>query len=119
MNALAAPDRERLVKLCGLFASSFAGERDAAVLAAMRFLRERKLIWDEVIAAPANFPPERGSELPEDWRGQIAVCLRSFDFLTSWERRFIVSLRGFRNLSPKQRDVLHGIASKITARAAA
>jgi hypothetical protein len=115
MNALAAPDRERLMKLCGLFASSFAGERDAAVLAAMRFLRERNLTWHDVIA-PENLP---SASSEPSWRENVAQCIRAFDTLTEWEKNFIVSLRSFRRLSAKQIGVLRDIASKARARAAA
>jgi hypothetical protein len=109
--ALTPADRERLVKLLGLLGSSFAGERDAAGLAATRFLRERGLEWADVVlpnlAAPRGFRTEVEAE--------IETCIRALDRLTQWERQFVVSLRGFRHLSPKQAETVRGIARKARA----
>jgi hypothetical protein len=81
MTALTHSDRERLIKLLGMLGSSFAGERDAAGLAAVRFLRERKLDWADVVlpnvSAPRAFCTEAEAE--------IETCIRALDRLTPWE----------------------------------
>lgn len=109
--ALTDTDRERLVKLLCMLGSSFAGERDAAGLAATRFLRERKLDWGDVVVpnctAPCNFSIEADAD--------IETCIRALDRLTEWERRFVISLRGFRHLSPRQATIVRDIARKVRA----
>jgi hypothetical protein len=95
--------------------SNFPGERDAAISAANRLLRQYSLTWRDVLLR--NFSPERSYE--PNWCDDIAHCIRQLDKLTEWERQFIVSLRSFRRLSAKQTAVLRDIASKVRARAAA
>ena len=44
-----ADDKQALVKICGMFGSSHAGERAAAAQAADRLVRSKKLTWADVI----------------------------------------------------------------------
>ena len=113
MTPLESEDRERLVKLLGMLGSSFAGERDAAGLAAMRFLRERGLDWGDVILP--HLATQRGSAQTDT---AVETCIRALDRLTPWERKFVISLRGFRRLSPKQAAMVRDIARKVRVAAA-
>ena len=45
-------DRERLVKLCGIFGSDHAGERANAAAAADRLVRQAGLRWPDVLILP-------------------------------------------------------------------
>jgi hypothetical protein len=115
MNALSPVDTSRLETMLEITRTSdFSGERDAAISAANRLLRQRNLTWRDVLLQ--NFAAQRSSE--PSWREDVAQCIRAFDTLTEWEQRFIVSLRKFRRLSAKQTAVLRDIASKARARAA-
>lgn len=49
---LSKSDRLRLVKLLGLLASDYAGERDAAGLTIELLRRERGLSWAEIFGVP-------------------------------------------------------------------
>jgi hypothetical protein len=108
---LESADHARLLKTLGQLESNFAGERDAAALAAVGFLRQRKRGWASVLVS--SFAVPGGSDLPNDWRTPMECCIRSF----AREREFIIGLRGFRRLSPKQAATLAGIAAKVRAEA--
>ena len=115
-SVLMDSDRERLISCMRLFGRpGTSGERDAAYHAALRILQARGLDWADVIAPPNLQVPRRFSTEAE---ADIETCIRALDSLTQWERRFVISLRGFRHLSPKQAETLHGIARKARAAAA-
>jgi hypothetical protein len=97
--ALSAQDRARLAAILGRLGSDHAGERDAAALAASRFLRQRKLAWGDVLGPPALPPPiERRAEpfvfheWPLRWRGAVRICCEALDRLNQRDRDFIQSL---------------------------
>lgn len=117
MSVLPPADRIRLVKLLGQLGSDHSGERDAAALAAMKFLRQRKLCWDDVVAShtPVTIPAQR---TPLDWRAVAAACLRRPGYLNSWEVGFLRNLSGFSRLSRKQLSTLQGIADRVLPEAA-
>lgn len=105
-------DRDKFLKIISLLASGHAGERDAAALAAMRFLRQRKLMWCDVITAdaPVVLPVRRA---PIDWRRTVEYCLRYPGSLRPWEAGFLRDLRSFPRLSQKQRASLTEIAERL------
>src|SRR3954469_16149829 len=112
-----ALDRERLVKLCGLFGSDHAGERANAAAAADRLVRQAGVRWPDLIL-PALLPPNSGNRISN----QIDFVLDFPDALNEWEHRFVVSLsRQRRPLSEKQRVILAELVDKCrdAARAAA
>jgi hypothetical protein len=116
MIALSEPDRARLITMLEITrTSNFPGERNAAISAANRLLRQHSLTWRDVLLR--NFPPAGSSE--PSWREDIAHCIRKLHELTEWEQNFIVSLRGFRRPSAKQQTVLRQIAEKVRAEARA
>lgn len=143
MNGLSAPDRERLLKVLGLLSSDHAGERDAAALAAMRFLHERNITWSDVLAAPwsdgtafAVFADNLHEEVRREnarrnadqrrrtgWRETVAHCLEKWGSLKPWELKFLralLDLPSAGRLPPKDRRALSEIADRVlgTERAA-
>src|SRR3954453_15194711 len=108
-------DRERLVKLCGMFGSDHAGERANAAAAADRLVRQTRLRWPDVIL-PA-LPPPKSSNTTAD---QIDFVLGFPDTLNDWECRFIWSLaRQRRPLSTKQLAILRELVEKCRSAARA
>ena len=49
MSAAAILDRDRLVKLCGMFGSDHPGERANAAAAADKMIRDAGMRWPEVL----------------------------------------------------------------------
>ena len=68
-----AAEREKLAAILGMLGSEFPGERAAAGLAATRFLKDRKLQWQDVLngtpfrAAPPPPPPPPSRPPPPDF----------------------------------------------------
>lgn len=126
--SLSDADRGKLIKVLGLLGSPVAGERDAAVHAAVRLLRDRQLDWSDVIAPPAApMRPEQRAQpsaertwsprpAPSVWQMDVGACLRHPEILSEWERRFLVGLRGRPSLSAKQWSILHEVVAKVRAR---
>ena len=96
--------------MLALLGSNHAGERDAAGLAAARFIGQRGLTWAKVLS-----PPAIEKKLPEmgTWRQTAAQCLERSGSLRPWEIAFLLDLPGFRRLSVKQRYVLNEIANRV------
>jgi hypothetical protein len=104
MTALLDPAAlDKLAKVCGLFSSAHEGERASAAALADKMVRASGLTWADLIAP--RFPVEQ----------QIGVALAGRDALSRWERGFLYSINGKRTLTPKQRDLLDGIAAKARA----
>ena len=99
MSVLAPADRTRLAQLLGLLGSNFAGERDAAGLAAHRLITDRGLTWSDVVAPALLEPQPRakadGGPGHGDWRRGVAACLRYPVYLNRWEREFLTGLGRF------------------------
>ena len=110
MNTLAKAERSRLAKILELLGSDHAGERDAAALAAHRFVQQRAMRWRDVVepAAIEKHLPELGT-----WRQTAAACLERRGSLRPWEAGFLADLPGFRRLSVKQRYALKTIADRV------
>ena len=114
MTALSVDDRRKLAKLLGMLGSAHAGERDAAALAAQRFVRDHGVTWHDVLRPT---PGER--KLPElgTWRATVRACLERRGSLRPWEAGFLRDLPKFERLSVKQRYVLKEIADRVLERA--
>jgi len=110
MNA-AALDRERLVKLCGMFGSDHPGERANAAAAADKLIRSAGMRWPDVIRPPLPAPPRLR---PVNTAAEaIRFVLQHADALTDWERDFAQSIaRQQSPLTPKQRAVLDRLIAK-------
>ena len=110
-NLFSPADRGHLAKLLALLGSDHAGERDAAGLAAHRFITTRGLTWPEALAPV----PAAERRLPElgTWRETVRQCLARPGSLRPWEVGFLRDLPAFRRLSVKQRYVLKEIADRV------
>jgi hypothetical protein len=112
-------DRPRLAKPAGLLGSDHAGERDAAGVAAHRFIRDRGLTWADILLRAPVAVPAANPNTMEAWRQTVVDCLRQHGSLRPWEDDFLRSLAGFACISAKQRSVLAQIADRVLRRAAA
>jgi hypothetical protein len=112
---------ERVVRICGLLTSNYAGEVANAASLATRIFEEHGWSWEQVvrtgIAAPPPQPQARPAPRhePLDWRAAATACLRRADLLTAWEQDFVASLRGFQRLSPKQEALLARLVERVCA----
>lgn len=108
----AAIDRELLAKLCGMFGSDHPGERANAAAAADKLVRQAGLRWPDIIL-PALPGPKREREIASD-EDAIEFCIEHDAELTSWEFKFVWSLRRQRYaLTAKQLNTLAGIVEKL------
>ena len=118
--ALTPPKRDRLIACLRLAVRpGTVGEREAALNGAMRILHALNLDWNDVLIQSVSAPRPFSEDDHEEESDDLAVCTRAIDELTTWEQHFIRSLRRFRRLSPKQREILAGIAAKVRARGGA
>jgi hypothetical protein len=124
--ALTAADRDRLAAILGLLGSDHAGERDAAALAASRFLRSRGLTWPDVIGAapPAQPPPLRDPlqevlrDWPARWRDAVRMCRRADASLSPKNRAFLSTIAGYENRpSDLQLTWLRAIVERLAGQA--
>jgi hypothetical protein len=97
--------------MLGRLGSPYDGERAAAGLLLDRFLRERGLVWDDVVAPPAPLESEEDS-----WRADATEAARYPGLLNPWERNFLRALVGFAEISEKQRQALQRIVAKVRGR---
>lgn len=103
MNApsLTAPDAQKLSRILGMLGSSHQGERDAAGLAASKFMKDRKLAWPDVITSTEQ-PPRAAKPKPAHkpppppprprWKLVLEAVLQRESKLTVWEKDFCRSL---------------------------
>ena len=115
-KALASSERERLAKLLAMLGSDYAGERDAAGLAAHQFLQERGLTWPEILCPPTT---ERRSTACVAWRATVDECLYHPYDLSPWEAGFLRDVLRCRRLSAKQAACLARIAERVLSAAGA
>jgi hypothetical protein len=110
---------DRLAKLCGMFGSAHLGERAAAAKLADRLVRDSGLTWHDVVAGPANRRLRGSQEAPRQARppatveAKLALLRAHFDFLTTWERHFVVAVREFKSPSLKQLKVIERLVEKV------
>ena len=123
MTALALPVRDRLLAVLDLAQRPGTdGERQAAEAAIGRIVLANATVFRALLTAappPPPPPPRPAREWDADvldrfpsWHAAVEFCLRCADDLTSWERKFLVSISGFRNPSDKQFDVLRNIIER-------
>jgi hypothetical protein len=112
------PILERMCKLLALLNSPFAGERDAAALAIGRLVREHDLSWPDLLC-PRPSPERQRPPIRGSWRRTVEDCLARDRSLMPWQRKYLLSLRDFPRISPKQRACLDDITSRVLGRRAA
>jgi hypothetical protein len=129
MSTLTTNERQKLAKLLGLLGSDFAGERDAAGLAASRLVRSAGITWTDVVQPSVQVceqsqrhethqrrPDDRDFDpVGPDWRRTAAACARHPLLLNQWEDTFLSGLSKFPRLSSKQRLVLLKIVVRLKA----
>jgi hypothetical protein len=108
-GAITALDAKRLAKLCGMFGSEHIGERAAAAAAADRLVREQGLSWVDVIRGPWS----RSSRKLKTINDKLDFLSEHADVLTDWEKKFIVTVRGFRRKSRRQIETINGLVDKV------
>lgn len=103
-------------KLVGCFERAYraelAGEQVVAIQGARRLLRSLGLEWTDVLR------PAVGEEAPRPpsitgWRADLAMCCRYPYLLTDWEQKFTASLARRTPITPRRREFLRAIVSKI------
>ena len=102
-------DRDRLVKLCGMFGSDHPGERANAAAAADKLIRAAGMRWADIIAPALSAPPRRSVNTLAD---AIRLLRRHDDHLTAWERDFVRSVSAQNRLSAKQVGVIQRLVQK-------
>jgi hypothetical protein len=102
----------RLIKLCGMFSSDHAGERDTAARLADQLVRQNKLTWSDVIGNGRYTWRE-----PQTTWDVVCIVAKYRSVLTEWERKFITDLaqRGDAGFSPKQTAILGKLLNKVRA----
>lgn len=117
MTALAAPTREKLIKVMSLLGSDQLGERAAAALAADRLIRSAGIGWSDLIAPPParREAPGHGHQDHDDDAGEDALrFLAGIVLVAPWPARFLADIRllrrSGRGLSVRQREKLIEIA---------
>lgn len=123
MSALLLPVRDRLLAVLALAERPGCdGERQAAEAAIGRLVVANAPAFRSLLAAaaPPPPPPPRASREWDcdvldrfpSWRAAVEFCLRCADDLSSWERKFLVNVSGFRHPSEKQLDVIRNIVER-------
>jgi hypothetical protein len=103
MRALLDPQTaQRLAKLCGMFGSTFAGERAAAAARADSLVRSLGLTWFDVIAPRSPSPPPPPPV--DDWECMVEFCNDHAALLRPREREFIESMLWWRG-EPTERQL--------------
>jgi hypothetical protein len=97
--------RRRLAIVLGMAGSAHDGEALAAARRAEALRARAGLTWADVL----------GVQPAADPHDLIIWCLDRAECLTAWQHEFLLSLRGFTVVSPKQRAILDRIAAKIEA----
>ena len=117
-SVLAAETRSRLAKLLGMVGSTHDGEALNAARMADKLVREAGVSWADTLGGAASPPPDYDT-LPSHVF-LCDVCLKDGhrQKLTQWELDFVASVRGFEEVSPKQRKTLRRIYEKTFAAAA-
>jgi hypothetical protein len=100
-NTLPATSRTKLAKLLSMLGSDYAGERDAAALAAHRLVTDACLTWRDVLVGssdPADISHESQSTRPpptsepSPWRDVLDYCIAGEAFLCKFDRDFLHDL---------------------------
>jgi hypothetical protein len=122
-TALTADERARLANILGRLGSDHQGERDAAALAAMRFMRQRGIVWPQVIG-PVSFSTSTTMTAADDlgtwprgWRGAAQFCIRNAaGVLTEWEKGFCKNIVAYVGEATEQQQVIpRKLVDKIVA----
>jgi hypothetical protein len=114
-------ERALLANILGRLGSD-QGERDAAALAAMPFMRQRGIVWPQVIG-PVSFSTSTTMTAADDlgtwprgWRGAAQFCIRNAAGLTEWEKGFCKDIVAYVGEATEQQQVIpRKLVDKIVA----
>lgn len=104
--------RKKFVSVAAQMDANEEGVVIAAALALKRVLADAGLNWRTIL--PALIPDPEGPS-DESWRNTIDQCIQRANVLSDWEVQFLLSLRAFTSITPKQRNRLNIIAQKCGA----
>jgi hypothetical protein len=109
---LPAAEPRKLTKVLGRLGSSHDGEVITAARMANAIVRKAGASWDEIIAlsVPLIAPPSA----PTSVAAKLSLCRRHLASLSAWEKQFVLDLRRFSHLSPKQLAVLDRLVAEIS-----
>ncbi len=118
---LSSRDRETVAKLLALAGSTtHDGETIAAMKKADELIRTRGATWRDLLLVSPS-----ASQLPSTaWKrpaepphvGQITELLqRGKGIITAWERGFLLNILAYRDLKPRQMEILASIQRKVVA----
>lgn len=117
---LSIRDRETVAKLLALAGSTtHDGETVSAVKKADELIRSRGATWQDVLLVkpvrvqPQPSPGPRMTE-PEHVRIASGLLQRGRKIITQWERGFLLSILGYRELKPRQLEILSLISRKVS-----
>lgn len=121
-------ERDKLVKVLRMFGSDHDGEVAAAARRAHSIVKKHALDWDDLLMSEAarartEQPRQRSRAYDDDDEAEAHLIRRAQQhnqFLTDWEREFLVSIGDslieWGRLTPKQRAVLDRICNKLQLR---
>src|SRR4051794_32144841 len=101
MGALTEQDARMLAKILGRLGSDFDGERATAGAIASRFIRSRKLSWDDVLAIGGSTGSQHchHAQSPRptrsNWHPLARACLEIGEdspLVTQWETDFLENI---------------------------
>lgn len=114
-------DRETLAKLLALAGSTtHDGEAATAMRKAEQLIRSRATTWPEVLLVQ----PSASQLSPSAWKRPnqprhvlevMGILQRGKGHLTAWEGAFLRSILGYRELRPRQEEILAAIQRKVAA----
>jgi hypothetical protein len=114
-------DRETLAKLLALAGSTtHDGETIAAMKKADDLIRTRNTTWQDVLLVR----PSASQLTPSTWKrpgepGHVAQVMellqRGKGTINAWERGFLLNILAYRELKPRQEEILTSILRKVAA----
>jgi len=113
VRKISKEDWRRLTKICGMFGSSFDGERASAAKLATDIIKSYGLTWEQVFASFLG--PQPIDDI--DHVVAAAECLKMPECHSEWELQFLRGIMKRRDLSDKQWDVLERLLTKTRAMA--
>lgn len=118
-------ERERLVALLGMMGSSGDGEALNAARLAQKFITDRKLTWNNVIATTTTTfstnpyeemmqkARERAAQSPQTHQQKAAWLIKHYeDMLSNVERDFVLDMIHWNTPTPKQQTWLNRIYAR-------
>ena len=107
-------DQTRLAKLLSMTTSSNDNEALLAARKANALLQKLGMSWEGIVC-PTVDQDNVAQPVPHHAEAQHLLQAGK-GIIDAFERRFLIGIMGFKNLSDKQQATLDGIKRKVTAR---